>query len=320
MGYNRLKRHTTKAQKSCYFYLTLTASEGRGKAGRLCPCDSDLDLFLALRECLKGGASRSAVICYAPALPRLLQSRMSHRADFVAVPRRAQANDEKHRGGVGPVVPRIKTVESEEERREREANSGQGVDHQVLAKRQDPGRAKPIVRHQRVDHECDAGANRQPSCQRRSTPHAEDEGHRQQAGGRHIVNNAVEGGCEKTDVHGELSCVCWFSIPCACVLRGRQLTSSRDIVRIVDQQRHSRVLNTCPSVSMDGMAARRPSKGGHRFHALTNSRKTRTMSWPAVLRSSKDRSRCGFTRVVDRAPPSWDAQTRITDSRPGVST
>jgi hypothetical protein len=51
-----------------------------------------------------------------------------------------------------------------------------------------------------------------------------------------------------------------FSIPCACVLRGRHLTSSRDIVRIVDQQRHSRVLNTCPSVSMDGMAARRSSK------------------------------------------------------------
>jgi hypothetical protein len=44
-----------------------------------------------------------------------------------------------------------------------------------------------------------------------------------------------------------------FSIPCACVLRGRHLTSSQDIVRIVDQQRHSRVLNTCPSVSMDGM-------------------------------------------------------------------
>lgn len=42
-----------------------------------------------------------------------------------------------------------------------------------------------------------------------------------------------------------------FSIPCACVLRGRHLTLSRDIVRIVDQPRNSRVLNTCPSVSID---------------------------------------------------------------------
>jgi hypothetical protein len=42
-----------------------------------------------------------------------------------------------------------------------------------------------------------------------------------------------------------------FSIPCACVLRGRRLSLSRDIVRIVDQPRNSRALNTCPSVSID---------------------------------------------------------------------
>jgi hypothetical protein len=35
------------------------------------------------------------------------------------------------------------------------------------------------------------------------------------------------------------------------VLLGRYLTLSRDIVRIVDQPRNSRVLNTCPIVSID---------------------------------------------------------------------
>jgi hypothetical protein len=38
-------------------------------------------------------------------------------------------------------------------------------------------------------------------------------------------------------------------------LSSRNITSSRDIVRIVDQPRDSRVLKTCPSVSIDGMAA-----------------------------------------------------------------
>ena len=37
----------------------------------------------------------------------------------------------------------------------------------------------------------------------------------------------------------------------ACVLRGRHLTLSRDIVRIVDQPRNSRVFNTCPGVPID---------------------------------------------------------------------
>ena len=49
--------HSTKLPLSTWIeaiYLTLTASKGRGKAGRLCPCDSDLNLFLALRERLKG--------------------------------------------------------------------------------------------------------------------------------------------------------------------------------------------------------------------------------------------------------------------------
>jgi hypothetical protein len=75
-----------------------------------------------------------------------------------------------------------------------------------------------------------------------------------------------------------------FSIPCACVLRGRHLTLSRDIVQIVDQPRNSRVLDTCPSVSIDGMEALllRTPKSLPWVIATRPTGRVRFASWPLV--------------------------------------